>query len=65
MVGGGVALGVVGGGARIFLSPDGLGSRGEGPPPLQLSAEGGSDVRALEVRLGDELLPQVGQRRWG
>lgn len=65
MVGGGVALGVVGGGARIFLSPDGLGSRGEGPPPLQLSADGGSDVRALEVRLGDELLPQVGQRRWG
>jgi hypothetical protein len=65
MVGGGLALGVVGGGARIFLSPDGLGSKGEGPPALQLSADGGSDVRALEVRLGDELLPLVGQRRWG
>lgn len=65
MVGGGLALGVVGGGARIFLSPDGLGSKGDGPPALQLSADGGSDVRALEVRLGDELLPQVGERRWG
>ncbi|GAB3258106.1 peptidoglycan recognition protein family protein [Nocardioides dilutus] len=65
MVGGGLALGAVAGGARVFLSPDGLGSKGEGPPALQLSADGGSDVRALEVRLGDELLPQVGQRRWG
>ena len=64
MVGGGLALGVVGGGARVFLSPEGLGSKGEGPPALELSADGGSDVRALEVRLGDELLPQVTQRKW-
>jgi hypothetical protein len=65
MVGGGLALGAVAGGARVFLSPDGLGSKGEGPPALQLSADAGSDVRALEVGLGDELLPQVAQGRWG
>ena len=65
MVGGGVALGVVGGGARVFLSPEGLGSKGEGPPALELSADDGSDLGELEVRLGDDLLPQVGQRRWG
>ncbi|MBJ7356867.1 N-acetylmuramoyl-L-alanine amidase [Nocardioides sp.] len=65
MVGGGLALGAVAGGARVFLSPDGLGSKGEGPPALELSADSGSDVRALEVQLGDELLPQVAQGRWG
>jgi hypothetical protein len=35
-----------------------------GLPRLQLSADGGSDVAALEVTLGDDLLPKVGQGRW-
>ena len=65
MLGGGVALGAVAGGARVFLSPDGLGSKGNGPPPLALAADDGSDVGVLEVPLGDELLPPVGRRRWG
>jgi hypothetical protein len=35
-----------------------------GLPQLQLSADGDSDVAALEVALGDELLPSVGRHRW-
>lgn len=63
-LGGGLALGAVAGGARVFLSPDGLGTRADPPPSLELSADDGSDVRALEVRLGDDWLPQVGTGRW-
>jgi hypothetical protein len=65
LVGGAIALGAVATGSRLALSPDGLGSRRRGSPGLQLSAEVGSDVRSLEVRLGDDLLPQVGPGRWG
>ncbi len=35
-----------------------------GLPRLQLSAEGDSDVAALEVDLGDALLPKVARGRW-
>jgi hypothetical protein len=36
----------------------------DGLPRLQLTAEDGSSVLALEVRLGDDLVPRVGPSRW-
>jgi hypothetical protein len=47
-----------------LLSGDPDGDEFAGLPRLQLSADGGSDVAALEVALGDGLLPKVGQGRW-
>jgi hypothetical protein len=41
-----------------------VGSGPNGLPLLQLAADDGSDVAALEAPLGDGLLPQVSRRRW-
>ncbi len=65
MVGGTLALGAVGTASRIALSPDGLGTKREPGPALQLSADPGSDVGSLAVRLGDDLLPKISTNKWG
>jgi hypothetical protein len=65
LVGGTLALGAVTATSRVVLSPDGLGARSKAGGALQLSTHGASDIRALDVRLGDELLPQLSANRWG
>ncbi|QBR93396.1 N-acetylmuramoyl-L-alanine amidase [Nocardioides euryhalodurans] len=62
--GGLVALGAVGVASRVALHPGDDPDPGADGPPLLLSAQGDSDVRALDLRLGDELLPRVGKGRW-
>ncbi|MGZ5404173.1 MAG: N-acetylmuramoyl-L-alanine amidase [Nocardioides sp.] len=60
---GGAALASVGVAARLTLHPgDDPLDTSEGA--LVLSTREGSDVRTLEVSLGDELLPSRGRRRW-
>jgi hypothetical protein len=60
---GGAALASVGVAARVALHP---GDEPEPPPGggLVLSADDGSDVKSLSVRLGDELLPRRSSGRW-
>jgi hypothetical protein len=62
LAGGAVAIGAVGAAAKLGGSSDRSGF--DGLPTLQLSADSGSDVRSLEVVLGDELLPWLSPRRW-
>ncbi len=60
---GGAALASVGVAARVALHP----GDDQEPPPgggLVLSADDGSDVRSLSVRLGDGLLPRQAAGRW-
>ncbi|MFD1947069.1 peptidoglycan recognition protein [Nocardioides aestuarii] len=60
---GGAALASVGVAARVALHP----GDDDGPPSgggLVLSADDGSDVKSLSVRLGDELLPKQAAGRW-
>ncbi len=66
-----MAAGGVGVGGLAVASRTGLlsgdhpsGGQFAGLPQLQLSADGDSDVAALEVALGDDLLPHVGSNRW-
>ncbi len=62
MAGGVVAIGAVGAAVRLTHGSDddtgGAGGR------LELSSQDGSGVGALDLRLGDELLPQVGGGRF-
>ncbi len=63
---GGAALASVGVGARLTLHPDGderiAGDAGEGS--LVLSTHADTDVKSLELPLGDEVLPRAGRARW-
>jgi len=60
---GGAALASVGVAARLTLHPDDE-EPGTDEGALVLSADDGSDVQMLSVRLGDDLLPSQGSRRW-
>jgi len=62
LAGGAVAIGAVGAAAKLGGSSDRSGF--DGLPTLQLSADSGSDVRSLQVLLGDQLLPPLSPRRW-
>ena len=64
LAGGVVAIGAVGAASRLGGSQDNSAAQFDGLPKLQLSAEAGSDVSSLEVRLGDALLPQLSPNRW-
>jgi hypothetical protein len=62
-IGGGAVVGAFAGASRLgFLSDED--ARSGARPALQLSADGGSDIAALDLPLGDEYLPSVGPRRW-
>ncbi len=65
MVTGTLALGAVGTASRLLLSPEDRGPQGEALPALQLSADSGSDVRAIDIALGDDLLPRLSSDQWG
>lgn len=64
MAGGALALGAATAGARIALHPGDSSSPGGAAPALQLSSDGGSNVPALDINLGDSLLPQASPGRW-
>jgi hypothetical protein len=61
---GGAALASVGVAARVALHPGDEDEPPTGAGGLVLAGLAGSDVKSLEVRLGDELLPQQSGRRW-
>ncbi|MCW2765467.1 MAG: N-acetylmuramoyl-L-alanine amidase, family 2 [Nocardioides sp.] len=64
LAGGVVAIGAVGAAAKLGGSQDTSAGPFAGLPTLQLSSDSGSDVSALETRLGDALLPQLSPTRW-
>ena len=60
VVGGALGVGALATASRLALQDDSTDAAAGLSSPTA-----GSDVRALEVRLGDDLLPRVGGRRWG
>ncbi len=62
-LGGGAVVGAFAGASRLGLLGEG-GAPYSGLPGLQLSSDEGSDIAALELRLGEDYLPSVGSRRW-
>ncbi|GAB3267149.1 N-acetylmuramoyl-L-alanine amidase [Nocardioides dilutus] len=62
-IGGGAVVGAFAGASRLGLLGEEEALSGA-RPGLQLSSDGGSDIAALDLRLGDEYLPSVGPRRW-
>jgi hypothetical protein len=64
LAGGVLAVGAVGTASRLAGSSDDSGSRRAGLPALELSSHSDSDVRSLDLRLGDDLLPRLSANRW-
>jgi hypothetical protein len=62
-IGGSALVGGFAGASRLGLLSDENGQLAA-RPGLQLSSDDGSDIAALDLRLGDEYLPSVGSRRW-
>lgn len=59
-----MGLGVIGTVARLAPRLDDSGHPLAGPPELRLSAEASSDVSALEMGLGETILPRISKGRW-